>query len=243
MILGSRTSLYSILISMVFLVSNRMAIDNATEHIECVLFPFCIGSFEFNGEKLSSRCDTRSRTESERRARATHITKIEAKNAQRRRESLWAICLLMKCFTTHSLRYRTPLSIYFHLPDRRWVLPCRLDVRVWHVSPSCVQCVDYIYSTRAGSGRRLDSISSTNRRPNKNKWTNKIEIKIISFVRNMKLTKDFIRAPPCWRPWRTHVDYNGNVGLGMWRFFISQCIDFYFMTFSCFFRVFFLPKI
>lgn len=52
------------------------------------------------------------------------------------------------------------------------------------------------------------------------------------------LTRDFIRASPCWRPWRTHVDYNGNEGLGMWRFSFSQCIAFYFMTFSYFFRVF-----
>lgn len=82
MMLGSRTSLCSILISMAFLVSNRMAIDDATKHNECVLFPFCIGCFEFNGEKLSSRGDTRYRWD----RRDEHAPRTTRKSKRRTRE-------------------------------------------------------------------------------------------------------------------------------------------------------------
>lgn len=117
------------------------------------------------------------------------ITKSEWRTwrTHRTRASLRARCLPMKSLTAHSLRYRTPLSIYFHLSDRRWVLPGGIVSGIYLVR------VAYVLITftrlgpgRAGSSRPHDSISPTNRKTKKN--TNKIEIKIISFVRTS-----------CWR--------------------------------------------
>lgn len=200
-----------VLISITFLVSNGTAIDNAINTMcyqrVCAFFSSS-PRYQKLRNVMAKNCVDTARLHFDRVRRTSYErARTQKSNQMRMRMKILRPYVYAWNFFYDTFRSReNPFSsVWSAFREAKVPLPhcgcsagCMclwvraFDVFIWFISLVC--CMRQIDSVlldwdRNGSASRFD-FRATNRKTNKNKWTNKIEIKIISFVRI---------STPCWR--------------------------------------------